>query len=366
MMPLKIIDRDFHLLGEIDDYESLIFTRRWSKPGDFQITININKRHTAALQKETFIMLGKHVNKAGIIRHREIKTDENGNEVLLAQGSTLSNILSRRITVPPIGLAYDHINAAAEDVMKHYVDVNAVNPDNPDRIIPNLVIAPSQARGANISWDSRLKNLAEELEANSIKSGLGWDVYLDIINMHYIFEVYAGRDLTAGQTINSPVIFSADFDNIKEQSFTDSDLNYSNYAYVGGQGEGELREIAEVGTDIGLDRREVFVDARDISNSSDLVIRGSEKLLELKSVQNFQATVMPSASFVYEQDWDLGDKVTIQNKKWGITMDTAISEIKETYEPDGFKLEVVFGNSMPTLITKIKQEFKQVLPEITK
>jgi hypothetical protein len=365
-MPLKIIDRDFNLLAELDDYESLIFTRRWRKPGDFHVTININKQHTAELQKENFIMLAKHLNKAGVIRHREIKTNETGNEVLMIQGSTISGLLSRRITLPPIGAAYDHINAAAEDVMKHYVTANAVNSANSDRIIPYLAVALSQARGANISWNSRLKNLDEELEAISGKSGLGWDIYLDIVNMRYIFEIYAGRDLTTGQSINSPVIFSSDFDNLKEESFTDSDLNYSNYAYVGGQGEGELREIAEVGTDTGLDRREVFIDARDISNPSDLIIRGEEKLLDVASVQNFQAKVMPSASFRYEEDWNLGDKVTIQNKKWGITMDAVITEVKEVYEPSGFKLEVVFGNSMPTLIRKIKQEFKQLLPEITK
>lgn len=50
------------------------------------------------------------------------------------------------------------------------------------RRIPQLVIAPNLNRGQSVSWSSRYKNLAEEMTAISLVSGLGWDVTLDIHN----------------------------------------------------------------------------------------------------------------------------------------------------------------------------------------
>ncbi len=42
-VPIRIIDKDFNLLGEIDDYESLIFIRRFSRVGEFELHINLEK-----------------------------------------------------------------------------------------------------------------------------------------------------------------------------------------------------------------------------------------------------------------------------------------------------------------------------------
>lgn len=41
--PIKIIDKGFNFLGEVDDYEALILTRSWGGIGGFEIHINANK-----------------------------------------------------------------------------------------------------------------------------------------------------------------------------------------------------------------------------------------------------------------------------------------------------------------------------------
>ena len=50
----------------------------------------------------------------------------------------------------------------------------------------------------------------------------------------------------------------------------------------------------------------------------------------------------------------MGDLITVQNKDLNITMDAKITEVTEVYEAGGFKLNVVFGNSLPTLREKLK------------
>lgn len=361
MQPIRIIDIEFNLLAEIDDYESLIWTRRWHKAGEFELHISVNKANTGELQKGRIIVAG---NKAAFILHREISVSENGEEEILIEGPSVASIVGRRITIPPAGISYDKVSSTAEEAMKHYVDLNCVNPVDVNREIRSLVIAPNLARGGSIVYQSRLKALDTELETISLASGLGWDVALDIANRQWVFETYDGRDITAGQSVNPPVIFSVDFDAVKAQTFIDSDVGYKNTGYVGGQGEGEAREIIEVGSGLaGLDRIETFIDARDISEGTDLPARGQQKLSEMSAIQTFDSEILTDGPYQYREDWDLGDIVTAMNRKWGVTMDARITEVKEIFEPGGFRLEATFGSNIPTLVEKIKKELDGPLTE---
>jgi glutamate synthase (NADPH/NADH) small chain len=351
--PIKIIDKSFNFLGEIDDYESLIFTRSWGGIGGFEIHINANKNYTGMLRKENIIFINEK--KAGVILYREISTEDN--ERLIVKGQQLKTYLGRRITLPPTGRAQDYKNDYVENIMKHYVEANCVNPADTKRKIERLKIAPLKSRGIKTQYQTRFKNLAEELEKLSLISGLGWDVYLDLKNKEFVFDVFEGRDLTAAQSILPPAIFSVDYDNISSQKLIESAVGYKNTGYVGGQGEGTDRAIQVVGEDAqDLGRCEVFIDARDIEDSGDLSERGMQKLEELKEVITFDNEILTQSNLVYGEDYNLGDLVTAKNTKWQVILDSRISEVTEIYEVGGYRINAVFGNNIPTLVEKIKQE----------
>lgn len=412
MKPVRILTPDLDLLGEIDNYESLMFTRSFHSIGDLELIVNRYKKYADALQKGNIILVGGQLHKVYVIKHREIELDSKGKvtENWLIKALELKVITGQRITLPPSTTAYDNKQGNAETVMKHYVDKNIINPVDSKRKIAQLLLDANQNRGISVSWQSRFKNLAEELASISLNSGLGWNVHLDIQQKKWVFDVVEGRDLTAGQTILPPVIFSPAFDNIQSISFVDSDLNYKNTAYVAGQGEGTDRRVIELGQSAGLSRHELFVDARDVAEETegenpqprpeqdilkDLTNRGERNLKELDSELFLEAEIMTPiqraeyershtfvspyqvneqvktkqrfySSFMYEQDFDLGDLVTVQNKDWGVTVNTRITEIKEIYESTGFSLEATFGNNRPTLIQKIKQELSQISGEVRK
>ncbi len=73
---------------------------------------------------------------------------------------------------------------------------------------------------------------------------------------------------------------------------------------------------------------------------------------------NFSLGLLDSCPFVHEKDWDLGDIVTTQNKEWGVTMDERVTEVTETYERSGFRLDAVFGNDSSTMMDKIRRIYK--------
>lgn len=360
-MTISIIDSDFNLRAQIDDYESLTWVRRWHKPGSFELHINAKKNNVSELQKGRVVL---HGTKAAFILHKEISISESGEEVVTVSGASVSSMLGRRITIPPEGKAYDRINSQIETIMKSYVNTNCINPVDIKRVLPGLTLAPDLGRGAKMVHQSRLKLLDEELEKLSIVSGLGWKVSLDLENERWVFDVYEGRDLTEGQEINPPVIFSVGFDSIKAQTFIDSELGHKNLAYVGGQGQGAERAIVKVGQELtGLERLETFIDARDIEDALDLPDRGAQKLAEMGKVLTFENEVLTNGPFVYGADWDLGDIVTATNKGWGVTLNERITEVTEVYEPGGFRLAATFGSMIPTLAEKIKQEMDMPLIE---
>lgn len=363
MKPIRILSPTLDLLGEVDNYLSLSFGRNYHLPGEFQFVTNLKVQNADQLNINNLIMLGADKHKTGIIRHREITTNEDGEEVLAIKGYTLGVITRQRITIPPAGQDQDVIEADAETVMKHYVQRNCL--DIPGMEFSMLVIATNQCRGPTVKWQSRYKNLADELEQISKLTCMGWHIYPDFDTGKWIFDVYEGRYLTTGQSTLPPVIFSPEFDNVQGQEFVDSLAGYGNYAIVAGQGEGAERTIAMVGSnDTGLDRHVIFVDARDVESPSDLPARGEAQLAEYQRVLSFQSEVLPTGPFQYEVDWDVGDLVTLQNKEWGVTMDARITEVTEIYEASGFKLDVTFGNSLPTLIQKLKQELRNVSNEV--
>lgn len=371
MIPVRILDDNLNLLTEIDDYESFQFIRRWHSIGEFELHINRNKQNTRYLQKNNFILLGSDLNKIGIIKYRNIPLDENGkiSEQMVIKGFAAKGILGQRITYPPTGQAYDSITSNIESIMRHYVDANVVDTVDASRKISLVTMATNQGRGGNFSFQSRLKNLADELEALSLYSGLGWDLVMDSVTKKLVFDVYQGRNLTAGQSTLPPVIFSPYFDSIKAMQFTDSDLNYRNVGYIGGQGDGDARDIITIGTSTGLNRLETFIDARDVADSgTPLKDRGLQKMAELDTELFLDGQILPYSRFVYEQDWDLGDIVTIQNKDWNLTADERITEVKETYEfsqgSPNFIVDATFGKAKPTLYSKLKQRFSQLDNEL--
>ena len=366
MKPIRILSHALELLAEIDDYESLQFYRRWHKVGEFELNVNRNKQNTNELTKGNIILLGGDLQKAGIIRHKEINLgrDGKGGETVTVSGPCMKGLAQQRITIPPEQQAYDTITGDAETVIKHYIENNVTDPADNDRKVGTVSIALNQNRGDSLAWRSRYKKLHEEIEEISKVAGLGWGAYIDLEAGEIIFEVYEGKDLTADQSENPPVIFSPEFDALEALNFMDSDIDYRNVGYAAGQGEGADREVIEIGTASGLDRHETFFDARDIDDTQELQERGEQRLAEKAQEIYLEGEVLDKSSFIYEQDYDLGDLVTVQKKEWGVTLNALITEVKETYESAGFSLDLTFGNKVPTLINKIKGDFREIENEV--
>lgn len=355
---IRVFNENIDFLGEVDVFTSLFYISKWETYGEFEF--HIKDLHEDLLKKGNIIMLNNDGNRAGVIEYIEI--DQKKEEEIIVKGYSLGYFLTQRITVPPTGYAYHSFNTEAENIMVALVNSNAVDPVDTNRKIPNLILEPSQSRGERIFFQSRYKNLGDELTKLSKTSGLGWEIVLDYKNKQFIFRVFQGKDLSTNQSINPPQIFSIDFDNVKRQNYIDSNVGYKNCGYVAGQGEGENREIVLLNTELGgFDRRETFIDARDIEKGGNLADRGKVKLSETEKINAFECEVEARD---YKKTWNLGDIVTTVNKKWKLIMHNSVKEVQETWEPNGYKVEPTFGNPIPLPGEKIKQITDTPLTEL--
>lgn len=352
-MYVKILDSELNLLGIIDDFETLIFHRKFYSVGEFELHINIEKKNTELLQKENLIRFNNENDKVGVILHREIKLNEDGLEVLMVKGYTLKGILARRLIEPKVD-GYDKQEGNQEFIMKQFVYNNTIN-TSATRQIYQLAIADNKGLGKFDKWRGRFENLADKLQEIGEHSELGWDVVIDIENKKFIFDVFQGKNLTQGQSDNSPVIFSVDFQNIKGHNYIDSNINYKNVVYAGGQGEGENRLIQQIGDTKGLERVEEFIDLSSVESIDELKTEGEKARGKLKSIKSFESEIIDFGSFRLGVDYNLGDYVTTENKKWNLTMNTQIIEIIETVDMNGYRVDLVFGNDIPTVLDEIKK-----------
>lgn len=364
-MELYVFDRGLNFQGILEGFFSLRWIRRYHKYGEFELHCSLTPETLNLLRKNNVIWKKDDL-EAGYIEYRNMKEDIEGNEIFVVKGKFLTGYLNRRII-----WGTENMNTTSELAMRELINKNCINPIDADRKIDLLRLGEPKNYAQSLNYQVSYKNLLEELENISYTSQLGYRTLIDIQNKKMIFDIYEGLDRTAGQSVNPPAVFSREFENILEQEYTDSLHNYRNVALVAGEGEGIDREYVTIGDGQGLDRYEMFVDARDLQSQNEdgtvipaeeyrkmLEDRGKTKLAECKEIETFESKVNIRSNLIYKEDFDLGDIVTCTSKNWGITIDTRITEVEEVYEEDGFSVNVTFGNNIPTLIDVIKREVR--------
>lgn len=354
---IRFFNKDLDFIGEVDDFTSFIFNRKWFSYSNFQLVVE--KFDKELFQIGNYIVVNNDPYRSGQITKINIIDD-----TVTIKGFGIGFWFNSRITVPPAGKSTYSFNNYAEDILYNIAYVNAINAEDPKRNFENLYINSSKGRGNKIAFESRYKVLSDELETIAKTSKLGWCIYFDYRNKRFVFETLAGVDKTVNQQDNPPVIFSKRYDNIVEREYTKDVSEYKNCAIVAGQGEGSNREIVIVNDNLsGQDRKELFVDARDIEDGSNLADRGKSKLAENTITESFEATIDTQN---YRIDWDLGDLVTILDDEIGVISDIQIVEIREIYEEGILTIEPTFGEAINQFGDSFKQAINNPVYENTK
>ena len=359
-MDIHVFDKELSYIDNIDMLTSLIWTRRYYTAGKFELHCPITSHNISTLARNNLIWK-QDSNEVGIIEYRRLYTDENGEEIITVVGRMLTSILDRRI----LYTTEQHTNKNVEIIMRNMVDKNCISTSE-KRKLP-IILGELKGYTERADYQKTYGNLLEELTALSQASDIGFLIRTDMENKKHYFECYKGIDRSIDQEENSHVVFSRENDNLYKQEYIDDVLNLRTTALVAGEGEGAERKRTVVNDEYtGLDRYELYVDARDIQQTVDDVTmpdseylnllrqRGKEKLAECKDIQTFEGTIVTN-NYEYGKDFDLGDIVTVIDKRWNVIVNTRITEVNEIYENGKVEIVPTLGNNIPTILDKIKR-----------
>lgn len=336
-MDLYIYDRATGLQGVADATTSVRWRRKYQEPGEIEIHMPAT-RENVELMAEGRIIKRLDQDDAAIIEGIEI--DEND---LTVTGRMLSAVLERAI----LSKRYT-MNMTAEKAMKTVIPEGT-------RVVPELAAEAVKGIGdTTVDVQATYKNLLTVEERLAKSSGLGYRV--EYAPGEMTFVVFQGTDRSVQQSERPVVIFSDEFGNLAAPKYTKTSVDYKNKAYVAGQGEGDARVVVIVDLTDGEEARELYVDAKDIQQEEGVTAeeyeallrqRGLEKLAECPKVENFEGDGENVGNFEYLKDWDLGDIVTVQYARLGITMHERVTEVEEVYERGVATFTPTFGSPLP-------------------
>ena len=350
-MNIHILDREFNLVGVIDAYSSVIWRPAYYDVGDFELYLDASTESVELLKTDYYLVRGQDITvddegnttfkKVMIIKNHNLSTDVEGADYLTVTGRELKYLLNSRIVWSQTNLTGNVVTA-----IESLVNNNAIAPADAKRIIPNLVLDKSLVVADTIVKQVTGDKLDEAITEVCMTYDIGYEIYIK--NKKLMFKLYRGVDRSS--TLPH-VIFSEEYENILKSEYERNTENYANTTLIGGEGEGVERIYTTVNNNnSGLDRYEVFTDARDISQNKDsedaidintyyslLAERGLEKLSEHSITEAFAGEVQHDGNFKYGEDFYLGDTVLIINK-YGIRQSVKVLSAIESDDENGTKL----------------------------
>lgn len=346
-MEIRIYSQDLRFQGVSENQSSVIWNRKYFEAGDFEIHTPITDSNVRLYQLGNIVWIQGAV-EAGIIEDLQYVENKSFNEITI-KGRFLESYMDRRLIHPKV-----NFEGHTEVAMRNLLD--SVMP-----IIPYVELGELKGYEENISFQCSWKELLDYESRLARSANFGFRFRPDFTSRKIYFEVYKGHDRTRTQHERSYVEFSDDFDNLNEATYQINDQLLKTVAYVAGEGEGDSRTIVIVGDDTldGYERRELYIDARDLQSDdltpaqyrATLYQRGIEKLAENSLSESLECVTIPMGNFNYKVNYDLGDIVTTKKSNWSIGQDLRITEIQEIYEHGEMQVVPTLGNPLPTKLS---------------
>jgi len=337
-MNIEVFNKDFQRIAICDNYESFIWTDRYNDCGDFELYFGMDIALLGIYQPDYYLMFdqSEHVM---IIEDLQVTTDTETGNHLVVRGRSLESILKRRIVWTQTVLKGKFQNA-----IKKLIDKNIGEQAGTNRRVSNFkFIVSEDERITNISLDDNPQSEDDVVQFtgdvlfDAIKGlcdifNVGFKITLNA-NNEFEFRLYVGKDRSYSQSALPYVVFSPTFENIINSDYSETRSGYCNVTLVAGEGEGKDRKTQVAGEvdSKGLDRRELYTDARDISSEVQeegeeaktipiaqynkmLKNRGKESLAEFDIKKEFNGEVEATQLYKYGRDFFMGDVTELENE----------------------------------------------------
>lgn len=367
----------FKLLGVVDVFKSFIWHTCYYSTGDFEIYCQETESNVNLLKMGRWITIPNDDNVAIIESIQTTYTAQDG-RMLVVTGRMATSVLERRIIYKRYGTSYivnpTIINGNVQKAIAQLIDESFINPIDSQRKWESLITEIASSSDAVLTNDDGIPaqrqvtydNLLEYVEKLLQEYSLGARAIIKDYKICY--QQYVGK--------NVPIIFSTEFDNLVSSEYTESDTEYRNVGLVAGEEQTEEQENEDgtttekkwrqttliYGTQFsGFDRREVYIDGSSISRTYEddngeeqeytdaeyqslLRSFGKNELAGMKKIKSLTGAInVTTAGIDIRDDYNLGDLVTIQDRKLNVYSESRILEATEVQDENGYSIDLVYG-----------------------
>lgn len=364
-MNIYVLDPDdINILAVVNNYSASSWNKVWSESGQFTLWAPITPENREFLVKENLIWPDNQL-CVGVIEAVHKYTSEDGMPLMEVSGRfSESAYLTRRIiwgnvlrTESPAG------------VIRHIIRTQSIYASDLDRrlgavIQDDLTIDLSVPEHENITYCNSYGNLWEEVKGLCLEYGLHME-------FRY-YKTYLRGVIFAASDRSSTVNLSTDLGFLTDSNYLWDSTDYCNAALVAGEGEGAARTTTTIiPTETLRDRRELYVDARDLQKTSAstqdpmtteeyiaaLQQRGQTKLTEHPIYESYDCSLQLTGEegYIFGEDYNLGDKVTLTDSVLGLQVQAIVKEHRIDEDQDGRTDTLVFGVSIPTITELVRR-----------
>lgn len=362
----KVDNETFEQVGLVNQFTSFMWPTTFRGYGQFNLTCPVNDE-MRELMKEGYWIWCDGSKQAGIIETVRAENDDDGMFMYEVSGFTLEYLLTTRI----VWGTYNANNIDVSTAACQIVDQAFINPSDSNRKLSYLQLGEDPVAGGKITKQQTGSEVYSVLDEMLSDVGLGFNIVFDPTKQLLTFDIMQGVDRSISQNVNDIVVLSTDMEDILTSAYEVSIQDEKTIAFVQGEDSGSNRKSATAGDEkkVGFDRKEMYVDARDLQSDSTsgasmtdseyikaMKQRGLEKLSDFVRTESFESSlrVFSGTQYKFGVDYFVGDTVTMQDTRLGVQVDAVISEAEEDYD-DSYALNLTVGYSNLTVLQKIQR-----------
>lgn len=344
-----IYNNNWELQTVVDNYESLVWTDKAKKCGDFELYMYYDPDLWNVIKLGTFLRI-QDSEHTMMVDKRDLKDTFEDSPRMIFTGKSMEYITSRRVVYKQID-----VTETPGNIINKLLDENCIDGPYLQQFAPDPTNPNSKYRGIS-GFFRDFSIWQQELGTVQIsKQYLGQNIYeavTELVNtysspMCYLFvhhtddnkwrwRLGSGVDRSWNQGTNEWVTFSSDFNNLKSSEFVQDNEKYANAFYITGADPGDGRpritlpiertvdDTPQGGFISGMKRIEKWIDGSSVKlkddNNKDIPMRtyinellsyGHASMREYVTETTFTGDVDPNVQWVYMRDYYIGDIVNV-------------------------------------------------------
>lgn len=333
----------FNLLSAIDDYEEISWESRLYEAGTFTIQINFNIPNADKFLKGLFVRFGKDPYKFGEISNIEnsLGNAGRGEQYRIITGYDARFLYHKRIIKNLNANENWTYSGTGEMCMRKLISSQCGDDETEEkRKLPIANILPEVGIGAMYVVAEAFSNLYDVLVTIATQTQIGWRV---AFSGSLALEIFAGTDKSAY------IRFDASMQTLDSGTFTDSMEEFTNAVYIGGQGNGNDRDIyegEESGAE-GLNRYESWFEESELTSENEYRVKALNYLRQYGQTISLEGKGLQKTPFVFNEDYFVGDIVSFSFS--GMRASVPVLSVTEHWSKGNYDIDMEVGKPVADL-----------------